>query len=106
MDGYAQGLEASDSAEELCRRLMTLYQRQGRRADALALSRRRRATLVAKLGIARTRDRCAASRAARRPISLEEKNQSAALRRNVGGIRRGWPCQADRTPRSGASDCV
>ena len=52
MDGYAQGLEASDSAEELCRRLMTLYQRQGRRADALALSRRRRTTLVAKLGIA------------------------------------------------------
>ena len=80
MDGYAQGLETSDSAEELCRRLMTLYQRQGRRAEALALSRRRRATLVAKLGIARTRDRCAASRAARRPMSLEEKNQSAALR--------------------------
>ena len=37
---------------ELCRRLMALYQRQGRRIDALATYQRCRATLAAKLGLA------------------------------------------------------
>ena len=39
-------------AVELCRRLMALYQRRGRRAEALATYQRCRATLAAKLGLA------------------------------------------------------
>jgi DNA-binding SARP family transcriptional activator len=48
---YLRALEVDGSAEDLYRRLMSLYQRLGRRAEALALYQRCRATLAATLGV-------------------------------------------------------
>jgi DNA-binding SARP family transcriptional activator len=48
---YLRALEVDGSAEDLYRRLMSLYRRLGRRAEALALYQRCRATLAATLGV-------------------------------------------------------
>ena len=48
---YQRGLEADDLAEELYQRLMTCYQRLGRRAEALSVYERCKRVLSASLGI-------------------------------------------------------
>ena len=48
---YERGLEVDDLAEELYRRLMTCYQRLGRKAEALSTYKRCQKTLAGALGI-------------------------------------------------------
>ncbi len=51
IDCYRKGLDVDECAEEVYRRLMGLYLRLGRRAEALAVYRRCRTVLAAELGV-------------------------------------------------------
>jgi DNA-binding SARP family transcriptional activator len=50
-EGYARGLDVDDLAEEFYRELMRCYEQLGRRAEALRVAERCRATLATVLGV-------------------------------------------------------
>jgi DNA-binding SARP family transcriptional activator len=51
IDTYLKALEIDDCAEETCRRLMRMYQRLGRRAEAMRVYQRCRASLASTLRV-------------------------------------------------------